>query len=153
MLWQRMATLHLICGLPGSGKSTLAHRLEDEGAGIRLSPDDWMLALGLTIYDDSARNRIEQLQWDLGRRLLAKGTDVILENGFWAREERDAYRAAAAALGATIRIHYLSVPIDELKQRIIARNECLPAMARVNPNDLDAWSALFQPPSEGEIKS
>ena len=80
-LW-RMATLHLLCGLPGSGKSTLARRLEQDGAGLRLSPDDWMLALGFQLYDEAARARVEQLQWALAQHLLANGVSVILENGF-----------------------------------------------------------------------
>jgi hypothetical protein len=80
-LW-RIATLHLLCGLPGSGKSTLARRLEQDGAGLRLSPDDWMLALGFQLYDEAARARVEQLQWALAQHLLANGVSVILESGF-----------------------------------------------------------------------
>lgn len=146
-----MSTLHLICGLPGSGKSTLAHKLEEERAGVRLSPDDWMLALGFELYDEPARDRVEQLQWALAQRMLATGSSVILENGFWSKQERDVYRSTAAALGAETRLHYLDVPIDELKRRIIARNRVLPAEAQVNPDDLSAWSTMFEPPTDDEL--
>ncbi len=153
--WARlkpMATLHLICGLPGSGKTTLARKLEEEGAGLRLSPDDWMLALGFNFYDKEPRARIEQLQWQLAQKLLAKGMNVILENGFWSRKEREAYRATARALGAETRLHYLSVPIEELQRRIIERNRDAPAEAVVDPRDLRAWQRLFQPPAETELE-
>lgn len=65
-----MATLHLVCGLPGSGKSTLARELEAAGQGLRLSPDEWLAALGFDLYDEDARERVERLQWSLGQRLL-----------------------------------------------------------------------------------
>jgi Predicted kinase len=146
-----MATLHLICGLPGSGKTTLARRLETEGAGLRLSPDEWMLALGYNLYDKQPRARIEQLQWDLAQQLLAKGVSVILENGFWSRQERKTYREIAGSLGAQTRLHYLAVPIDELKRRIIERNESAPAGAVVDPDDLRVWARVFQAPTEDEL--
>jgi predicted kinase len=146
-----MAKLHLICGLPGSGKSTLARQLEEEGKGLRLAPDDWMLALGLNLYDETSRARVEQLQWTLTQRLLSNGVNVILENGFWSKEERTSLRSVAAALGAQTRLHYLAVPIDELEQRIIARNQAVPAGAVVNPSDLRSWWNLFEPPTYEEL--
>lgn len=146
-----MSTLHLICGLPGSRKSTLACRLEKDGQGIRLSPDEWMLALGFELYDEAARLRVEQLQWVLAQRMLSAGSDVILENGFWSRQEREAYRSTAVALGANTRLHYLAVPIEELKRRIILRNQNLPAPAQVNPDDLSEWAAMFEAPALEEL--
>ncbi|MCZ0736573.1 AAA family ATPase [Phreatobacter sp. AB_2022a] len=147
-----MATLHLICGLPGSGKSTLARRLETAGEGIRFSPDEWLLALGSSLHDETMRERVEQLQWALGQQLLAGGVSVILENGFWSRAERDAYRSAAAAHGATTRLHYLAAPIEELKRRVAARNRDAPSGATIDPEDLDSWAALFEPPGDEEIR-
>jgi len=141
-----MATLHLICGLPGSGKSTLARRLEEEGAGLWLVADGWMLALGFHLYDEAARAGVEQLQRALAQRLLANGVSVILENGFWSREERDGYRSVAVSLGAKTRLHYLAVSIEEMKRRIVARNQEVPVEAIVDPSDLSEWSKRFQPP-------
>lgn len=145
-----MATLHLICGLPGSGKTTLARRLEMEGAGLRLAPDEWMLALAFNLYDEAARSRVEQLQWALALRLLANGVSVILENGFWSRAEREAYRSVAHGLRARTRLHYLAVPIEELERRIIDRNRQVPSEATVDPRDLRVWLNVFEPPTEEE---
>lgn len=143
--------LHLICGLPGAGKSTRALALERSGAGVRLTPDEWLLALGLHLYDPAARARVEALQWRLALQLLAAGTDVILENGFWTRAERDRYRAEAAALGASTRLHHLDAPLPVLRERIAARNRTLPAAERVDPADLDIWAAQFEPPDRDEV--
>jgi predicted kinase len=147
-----MAKLHLICGLPGSGKTTLARRLEAEGFGIRLAPDDWMIALGFNLSDEIRRNRVEEVQWALAQRLLANGVSVILENGFWSKKEREFLRSAAAALGAQTKLHYLAVPMDELECRIIARNQLVPAEAVVEPGDLQTWWDLFEPPTDDELR-
>lgn len=146
------ATLHLICGLPGSGKSTLARRLAEETGALRLSSDVWMKALEADGYDIAARARVEALQWDLARDLLAKGVSVTLEAGFWTRAERDVCRAGAAAVGARAVTHFCDAPIEELMQRVAARNEALPADSfRVRPEDIAEWSPLFERPDADEL--
>jgi predicted kinase len=147
-----MPTLHLVCGLPGAGKSTLARRLEEDGAGLRLCSDEWMLALDFGLYDHAARSRVERLQWALAQSLLARGVSVILENGFWSRSERDSYRSVAQALGAKARLHYVTAPLDELTRRISIRNETAPPGAVVNLDDLKQWSEIFETPTTDELE-
>jgi hypothetical protein len=67
------ARLILVCGLPGSGKTTRARALEARLGAVRLAPDEWMDALGFDLYDEAARGRVEALQWELARALLARG--------------------------------------------------------------------------------
>src|SRR5439155_18378252 len=81
--------LIIVCGLPGSGKTTHAKLLEDRLGAIRFSPDEWMDALSLDLYDEERRAKIEALQWKLGQELLAHGLTVIIECGTWGRRERD----------------------------------------------------------------
>ena len=69
--------LIIVCGLPGSGKTTLAKTLERRLRAVRFSPDEWMDALSLNLYDESGRAKIEALQWKFGRELLALGHTVI----------------------------------------------------------------------------
>jgi tRNA uridine 5-carbamoylmethylation protein Kti12 len=59
--------LIIFCGLPGSGKTTLAISLES------LSPDDWLDALSLDLWDEEKRAKIEALQWTLAQQLLTLG--------------------------------------------------------------------------------
>lgn len=148
-----MPTLHLLCGLPGSGKSTLALRLEREESAIRLTTDEWMNRLGADGYDAATREAVEALQWELAQALLAKGVSVILENGFWRREERDRLRARATELGADTRLHILDVPREELLRRLAARNAALPPDTfRVRLEDLDEWMInAFEPPTAEEL--
>ena len=84
--------LIIVCGLPGSGKTTLARELEHKLHAVRFAPDEWMEALALDIYDEERRAKIEALQWNVARQLLALGLIVIVEWGTWGRPERDALR-------------------------------------------------------------
>jgi predicted kinase len=144
--------LHLICGLPGSGKTTLGKQLEHDCNAVRFSPDDWLYRLGIDFYDETGRAKVEGLQWELAQRLLRHGNDVVLENGFWSKKERDGYRAVAGAIGATTKVHFLDVPMAELKSRIVRRNQMRDASTpEVDPSSLDDWAAMFEPPTDDEL--
>jgi predicted kinase len=146
-----MATLFLICGLPGSGKSTLARQLEQEHRALRLVPDEWMARIVGDGHDEAKRAAIESIQWDLAQRVLALGLGVILENGFWSRQERDEIRARAAELGVPVTLFYLDVPRAELVRRLRARNDAMPRDTfRVEPEQLDEWVRAFEEPSADE---
>ena len=147
-----MATLHLISGLPGSGKTTLAKRLERELPGLRLSPDVWMARIVGDGYDEAKREVVEALQWEIAASALGLGIDVILENGFWSREERDDFRERASALGVDSKLHFLDVPKKELLKRLSLRNASMPSDTFiVTKAHLDNWWDLFEPPTQDEI--
>lgn len=147
-----MANLHLICGLPGSGKSTLAERLAEEPSTIWLSPDEWMARIVGDGYDSERRAAVESLQWDLAKRLLRVGINVVLDNGFWSKAERSFYREEAAALGAATKVHFLDVPLVELNERVAKRNLALPPNAfPVSEADLSHWERLFERPDAEEL--
>jgi hypothetical protein len=147
-----MATLFIICGLPGSGKTTLARSLEHEHDAVRLAPDAWMARIVGDGYDETRRAAVEAIQWELAERLLQLDVNVILEFGFWSRNERDEIRTRAARLGATVELRYLDVPVDELKARLHDRNEAsTPDTFHVSPEMLDEWARAFEPPGPDEL--
>ena len=151
-----MTTLFLICGLPGAGQTTLAKQLEQQHAALRRCPDEWIAALLADANDIAERDRlrdpVEALQWQMAQRALVLGTNVILENGFWSRAERDSYRAQAEALGARVELHYLAVARDELWRRLALRNANLPpGTFTVNEAELDLWLSWFEAPTEDEF--
>jgi predicted kinase len=129
--------LIIVCGLPGSGKTTFAKCLESKLGAIRLSADAWMDALSIHLYDESARAKIEALQWELAQQLLVRGLIVIIEWGTWARSERDALRLGARALGAAVELHVLSASEDELFDRLQRRGESADQARRAVAMDED----------------
>lgn len=140
--------LIIVCGLPGSGKTTHAKSLECRFSAVRMCPDEWMEALSTNIYNEQSRYKIEALQWQLARRLLALGLTVIVEWGTWSRSERDALRVEARAIGASVELHYLAAPLEVLYDRIKQRGTEHPPIQR---DALAQWFQLFQVPTPEEF--
>ena len=152
-----MATLHLMVGLPCSGKTTLARKLEQELPAIRLTPDEWQIRLfGQDADDpehDARHSLIEAMLWDVAARALELGTNVILDFGFWAREEREEYRWRARSLEAGSEVHYLDVPDAELLRRLRERNTRKPPGSfLISEEAMRPWIAMFQEPTPAELE-
>lgn len=146
------ARLILLCGLPGSGKTTLARRLAQEVPAVRLCPDEWMADLGIDLFDERTRGRLERRFWSHAQDLLRLGQAVILEFGFWERAERDEKRLAARALGVPVELHHLDVPTDELRRRVEARNGAGErSAARITRTMLEEYANAFEAPTEQEL--
>ena len=141
------ATLTIVCGLPGSGKTTHARALEAMGNAVRFSPDEWMEQLGINLHDEATRDKIESLQWTVGRQLLVRGTSGVIEWGTWGRWERDRLRLEARALGASVELHYLSAPEDVLFERITRRAAETPPIRR---EAVAFWFSIFEVPRPDE---
>ena len=145
------ARLVVLCGLPGSGKTTVAKELEATTGGVRMCPDEWMTALGIDLWDETARARIEALQWVRTQDLLAHGRTVVLEWGVWHRHERDTLRERARALGVAVELRYLDVPVEELVRRVRARYADRPgATVDITEAHLREWATMIEVPDADE---
>lgn len=154
----KIATLHLICGLPCSGKTTLAKELEHKHSALRLTPDEWHIRLfGMDVDDaehDARHNLVEAIQWEIAARVLTLGVNVILDFGFWGKSEREDFRLRASRLGARSEIHFLNVSEEILFERLAKRNALLiPGTFQITEDMMRSYIAVFQPPAEDELVS
>jgi predicted kinase len=154
---KRIATLHLICGLPCSGKTILARQLEHERSALRLTPDEWITRLfGTTLSVealDAARDPVEGALWDLAARVLELGVDVILDFGFWSRSEREVFRARAARLGARSELHFTDASEEQLLARLAVRNAQLPpGTFWIEEARMREWIRCFEAPGQDELQ-
>ena len=82
-----MATLHLMVGLPCSGKTTKAKILEKEYNALLLTTDKWHIklfgndAIEIEKDHDKKHERVEKMLWEIAKRVLILGVDVILVFG------------------------------------------------------------------------
>jgi predicted kinase len=142
--------LVLLCGLPASGKTTLARELADAYGAVRLNPDEWELALGVDPFDEAFQARLEAAFWDLTQRLLALGTSVVLEWGFWARSERDEKREVARRIGVAVELRFLNPPYEELVRRVLARHSA--GGIAITEDHMERYRRAFQPPTDEELR-
>ena len=146
-----MARLIILCGLPGSGKTTIGRRIADATGAVRMCVDEWMTSMGVTLWDEALRARLERAQWSETQTLLLAGTDVVIEWGTWARSERGALHGWCRDHEVQVSLVHLEVPMDELRRRLTARN-AQPGETEIPLDDVAAWAAgPWQPPTADEI--
>ena len=125
--------------------------------GASPHPDEWQLRLfgqdAEAPEHDARHTLIETLQWEVASRALALGINVILDYGFWAREEREDFRARAKQLGARSEVHFLDVGEHELLRRLAQRNAQPSSLAFHIPEEMmRPWIAFFQKPTPDELQ-
>jgi predicted kinase len=152
---RRQPTIYVICGFIGAGKTTFARKLEAETGAVRITKDEWLIRL---ISDDPTiagfaeiDARICALTRDVAFSLVEKGIDVILDEGFWAREERFELKHRIHVAGATAVLYYLDTPLATMRERVAARNLDRQGDAFTISNEMfDRYLAHWQPPDEDE---
>jgi predicted kinase len=92
-----------------------------------------------------------ELIWEAASELLRRSVDVILDDGFFLRDNRVRYVELAIAAGARTKIHYLDTPVGVIRARLEERNAKLPRYNfHIDPDTLHGFLGLFEAPSEVE---
>ena len=147
-----MATLYLMVGLPGAGKTTRARALAADQAAIWLSPDVWMIPLYGASDPDGKRDVLEGRLVSVALQALRVGTSVVLDFGFWGRDERACLQALAASVGAEAQVVYLPVDPQTQLERIHRRWTEVPEETfPITPAEVDGWRNVFQTPDDDEL--
>lgn len=120
-----MAKVFLMCGKICSGKSTYAKKLAETKNAVILSVDEIMLAI---FGQDSGENhdiyvkRIQAYLYEKTLDFVASGINVILDFGFWTKQERTNVKEFFQARNVSFEFHYLNISQSEWKKRIAKRN-------------------------------
>jgi predicted kinase len=146
---------HIVIGFIGSGKTTFARKLEKETGAVRFTKDEWMVRLfGNTPPEDKFEEydtRMASLAADMALACLRAGIDVIIDEGFWAREQREEIRERVRRVGANPRFYYLKVPLEVMKARTSRRSADPPVDSfNIGEEAFDHYWQFFQPPDENE---
>ncbi len=152
-------TIYLIVGLPGAGKTTRAKELEVSESALRLTPDDWQMAV---FHEDSPirwrskeraghRDRIEGKLVEVGLRAARLGINVVFDFGLWGKDERSALRWMADSLGVRAQVVYLPIDYEEQRKRIAGRYKAEPGQFQMSDTELQQWQVQFEAPDQEEL--
>lgn len=140
--------LYLICGLPGAGKTTRAIAIAKATGAVRLCPDEWLVAMGISLMDYPIRFRLQDHMLQHGETLLRAGVSVIIEFGSWSRAEREAIRQIAVPTAAATELHFVDAPLLELARRVRERGG--PDAQRLIEDVLLKFPEKFERPTPDE---
>jgi predicted kinase len=146
-------TVYLIVGLPGAGKTTRGKELEASESALRLTPDEWQIAIFRGENPPDQRDLVEGKLVQVGMRAAQLGLNVVFDFGFWGTDERSALRWIADTLGVSCTVVYLPIDDEEQRRRVTSRFETTPHRTfGMTDAELEQWRAQFQAPDEEELR-
>lgn len=153
-----MPKVMMMCGKICSGKSTHAEKLRKAHKAVVLSVDEITLALFGQDAGEKLDEYVARTEAYLYRKtleILDSGIDVILDWGFWTKEERDYARSFFGSRNIVNEFHYIDVDDAEWNRRIEKRNRDVLAH-RSNTYYIDEglaakFNSIFERPDPSEI--
>lgn len=154
-----MVTLYLLVGLPGAGKTTRTKELEVSESALRLTPDEWQMAIfrgdSPTRWRSKQRAQqrvlIEGKLVEMGMRAGQLGVNVVFDFGLWGKDERSALRWIADSLGVRAQVVYLPIGYEEQRKRITDRYRIRSGQFEMSDAELEEWQLQFQAPDQEEM--
>ncbi len=122
---QNSPTIYLMCGFLGFGKTTIAKRLEKELPALRLTHDEIMLKKYGRNPDDFEEKykEVDKFIRNEAEKAIKQGKNVILDYGFWTREQRRVYYKWGKYLTPNVIFYALLCDMEIAKQRVLARTK------------------------------
>ena len=147
---------YIICGFIGAGKTTFARKLEKETGAIRITKDEWIIKVfGNKITSDKNfekyDNNITELATDVVFKILESGKDVIIDEGFWVKSQRDDIKKKIIQVGAKPILYYVECPIEKMRERVINRSKYPPTDSfEINEEMFNAYLKYWESPMKEE---
>lgn len=145
-------TIYLMCGFLGFGKTTIAKKLERELPALRLTHDEIMLERYGRTPDNFEEKYIDVDKFirNEAEKAIKQGKNVILDYGFWTREQRNLYYQWGKELTPNIIFYALQCDMEKAKQRVLARTKNNTEELLIDENCFKALLKRYEPISEDE---
>ncbi len=147
--------VYMICGFIGAGKTTFAKKLEMKTGAIRITKDEWLIRLfghnprieGFEEYDE----KMCELSNHIAFNFVECGIDVIIDNGFGAKEQREEMKKRIEKAGAKAVLYYVRCPMEVMKERVVNRSNNLTEDSfEIDEKLFDKYAKYWEPPGEDE---
>ena len=153
-----MSRIFAVCGRICSGKTHYCARLTQKENAVVLSCDE----IFYDIFHKDAGEKHDELAADVKRYLLKKadeivraGCNVVLDWGFWQRNEREEYRKRCRSAGTEVQWHYIDISDEDWLRNIDERNRSIEAGISpdyyIDEGLMKKAVALFEAPDRDEI--
>ena len=154
-----MAKLLCICGKIGCGKTYYANRLKEQEHAVILSTDEVTYDLTNNQQGDGYDEFAIRVNLYLRKKaveIVNAGCTVILDWGFWTKENRKEIKRYGENNGVLVEMHYIDIDdkpwyenIEKRNNEVISRNGG--SSFYVNEGLLNKVSSLFEIPEKEEI--
>ena len=153
-----MSKVFIMCGKLCSGKSTYAKRIRKAQNAVVLSIDEVMLSVfGQDAGEkhDYYVERIKEYQYAKSVEIAETGINVVLDWGFWTKEERSYARNYYSSKGIECEFHYIDISPQEWARRLEKRNleimEGKISAYYVDEGLAAKFASIFEIPAKNEI--
>ena len=154
-----MAKLLCICGKIGCGKTYYANRLKEQEHAVILSTDEVTYDLTNNQQGDGYDEFAIRVNLYLRKKaveIVNAGCTVILDWGFWTKENRKEIKRYGENNGVLVEMHYIDIDDKTLYENIEKRNNEVisgngGSSFYVNEGLLNKVSSLFEIPEKEEI--
>lgn len=154
-----MAKLLCICGKIGCGKTYYANRLKEQEHAVILSTDEVTYDLTNNKQGDGYDEFAIRVNLYLRKKaveIVNAGCTVILDWGFWTKENRKEIKRYGENNGVLVEMHYIDIDDKTWYENIEKRNNEVisgngGSSFYVNEGLLNKVSSLFEIPEKEEI--
>ena len=149
-----MATIHIIHGYIAFGKTTLAKKLAQELPAVHLDADDVMRQLyGKDLPESEFAAKVPlvtNFMWDMARKIINAGADVIMDVGPWSRQMRQDALNIAQQITPNVIFHTIILDTKIARERLIKRNQENQILDVTTTEFFDKHLSLYEPISDDE---
>jgi len=148
-------TVYMICGFIGAGKTTFAKKLEKDTGAVRITKDEWLIKLfgNSPLIDrfEEYDKKICELANDIAFQFVEQGVDVIIDDGFWYKSQREEMKDRIKKAGAKVMLYYIKSSMKTMKDGVAGRNNNITKDSfEVSEKMFDDYAKYWEPPSEDE---